>query len=68
MSVAGYFPWVGWNATLEAFTGKTYLTAGFAVAVGGAGLVGVGLAVAVGVGSVGVGTSGVTAVGDGTMN
>jgi hypothetical protein len=37
MSVAGYFEWVGWNATFDAFTGKTYLTS-VAAGVDGAGL------------------------------
>jgi hypothetical protein len=26
MSVAGYFEWVGWKATLDAFTGKAYFS------------------------------------------
>jgi hypothetical protein len=45
MSVAGYFPWVGWNATLLARTGNAYLTGVLLVALapglaelGGAGL------------------------------
>jgi hypothetical protein len=39
MSVAGYFAWVGWKATLDARTGKTYVTWVFGAGLSGALLV-----------------------------
>jgi hypothetical protein len=36
MSVAGYFAWVGWKATSDARTGKTYVTAVFGAVLSGA--------------------------------